>query len=51
MASTAPAIKLGILDRKGCLEVGKDADVVVISEDFTVQLTMIQGQIVYQEES
>jgi N-acetylglucosamine-6-phosphate deacetylase len=48
MASTAPAKKLGIDIAKGSLEIGKDADIVVLSDNFDVNLTMIQGQLVYQ---
>jgi N-acetylglucosamine-6-phosphate deacetylase len=50
MGSTAPAKKLGLDQYKGSLEVGKDADIVVLSDDFNVNVTMIQGQIVYQED-
>jgi N-acetylglucosamine-6-phosphate deacetylase len=49
MVSTAPAKKLGIDTTKGSLEIGKDADIVVLSKDFDAQLTMIQGQLAYQE--
>jgi N-acetylglucosamine-6-phosphate deacetylase len=48
MAATAPAKKLGIDVAKGSLEIGKDADIVVLSDNFDVNLTMIQGQLVYQ---
>jgi N-acetylglucosamine-6-phosphate deacetylase len=30
MASTNPAIKLGVFDRKGSIEEGKDADLVIL---------------------
>ncbi len=50
MGSTAPAKKLGMDHIKGSLEIGKDADVVVLSDEFEVQLTMIQGKVVYQED-
>ena len=50
MASTAPAKKLGIDHCKGSLEIGKDADIVVLSDDFNVKLTMKQGQLEYQED-
>jgi N-acetylglucosamine-6-phosphate deacetylase len=47
-ASLAPARLLGIADRKGSLETGKDADLVVIDDDFNVVLTVVGGRIVYQ---
>jgi N-acetylglucosamine-6-phosphate deacetylase len=50
MASTAPAKKLGIADRKGSLEAGKDADLAVLSGDFRARMTMVNGNIVYRED-
>jgi N-acetylglucosamine-6-phosphate deacetylase len=50
MASAAPAEKLGLAEKIGSLEAGKDADVVVFSPAFDAQLTMIKGKIVYREE-
>ncbi len=50
MASTAPAEKLGIADRKGSLEAGKDADLAVLSSDFRTLLTMVKGKIAYRED-
>jgi N-acetylglucosamine-6-phosphate deacetylase len=38
---------IGISARKGSLEVGKDADLVLLDETFQVQLTVAQGEIVY----
>ncbi len=48
MASLTPATILGIDQHKGCLSVGKDADVVITDVEFNVLLTMREGQIVYQ---
>ena len=48
MASLTPATILGIDQHKGCLSVGKDADVVITDADFNVLLTMREGQIIYQ---
>jgi len=50
MASLNPARALGLDTHKGSLEVGKDADLVVIDEDINIYLTMVQGRIVYQAE-
>ena len=47
MASLTPARVIGVDDHKGSLAVGKDADIVVFEEDFTVWRTMIGGQWVY----
>jgi N-acetylglucosamine-6-phosphate deacetylase len=38
-----------ISSRKGSLEVGKDADLVLLDESFQVQLTIVQGEIVFKE--
>ena len=46
-ATLNPARLLGIEDRKGSLEVGKDADLVIFDEDFTVHYTILGGKILY----
>jgi N-acetylglucosamine-6-phosphate deacetylase len=50
MASTNPAKKLGIFDRKGSIEVGKDADLVVLNEKYEVVMTICKGNLVYKKE-
>ena len=45
------AEELGIDDKKGTLDVGKDADIVVVDKDFQVQLTVCRGQVAYISES
>ena len=47
-ASLNPATTLGIADRKGSLEVGKDADVVITDAEFKVLKTIIGGEIRYE---
>jgi len=47
-ASFAPARVCGVSDRKGSLEVGKDADLVVLKPDFTVSHTIRAGRVAYQ---
>ncbi len=47
-ASLAPARVCGVADRKGSIEVGKDADLVVLKPDFSVARTIRAGQVVYQ---
>ncbi|NOZ29003.1 MAG: N-acetylglucosamine-6-phosphate deacetylase [Chloroflexi bacterium] len=44
MASLTPARAIGVADRKGSIEPGKDADLVVFNDDFTAWRTMIRGQ-------
>jgi len=47
-ATLNPARLLGIDDRKGSLEVGKDADLVIFDEDFNVHYTILGGEVVYE---
>lgn len=47
MASYNPAKQVGVLDRKGSITVGKDADLVVLDKLNNVVLTICQGQVVY----
>lgn len=47
-ASLNPATTLGINDRKGSIEVGKDADVIVTDGNFEVQKTFIGGKLKYE---
>jgi N-acetylglucosamine-6-phosphate deacetylase len=47
MASLTPARVIGIADRKGSVETGKDADLAIFEADFTAWRTMIGGEWVY----
>lgn len=47
MASSNPAKVYGIDDRKGVLAKGKDADFIVIDDDFNLIATYVKGQKVY----
>ena len=47
MASLNPARSIGLEGRKGSLEAGKDADLVVMDESLNVKLTIARGQVVY----
>jgi len=49
-ATLNPARLLGIDHRKGSLEVGKDADLVIFDEDFNVHYTILGGEIAYARE-
>ncbi len=47
MATINPARVIGVADRKGSLEVGKDADLIIIDADVNIYLTMVKGETVY----
>ena len=46
-ASLNPATTLGIQDKKGSIAVGKDADIVILDNDFNVTKTIIGGIVKY----
>jgi N-acetylglucosamine-6-phosphate deacetylase len=50
MATKTPANILGIQDRKGSLVPGKDADIVIFNDDIQIQMTMVNGKIIYTRE-
>ena len=47
MSSLNAARAIGMSARKGSIEVGKDADLVLLDADFKVNLTVVQGEIMY----
>lgn len=47
-ASLNPANAIGMADRKGSLEVGKDADILITDSEFNVEKTIIGGEIRYE---
>ncbi|MBQ2933218.1 MAG: N-acetylglucosamine-6-phosphate deacetylase [Clostridia bacterium] len=47
-ATLNPATAIGIDDRKGSIEVGKDADIIITDDSFNVQKTIIGGEIRYE---
>jgi N-acetylglucosamine-6-phosphate deacetylase len=51
MASYNPAKLLGVDDKKGTLEQGKDADLVILNKNLETELTMVSGKIVYRREN
>jgi N-acetylglucosamine-6-phosphate deacetylase len=51
MASLNPALVIGQDDRKGSLQPGKDADLVVLDDELGVLMTMVRGEVVYQVEN
>ncbi|MCB0211380.1 MAG: N-acetylglucosamine-6-phosphate deacetylase [Anaerolineae bacterium] len=50
MVSLTPARIIGVADRKGSLEPGRDADLVLFDADFIPQATMIAGEWVYRRD-
>jgi N-acetylglucosamine-6-phosphate deacetylase len=50
MATLNPAKCLGIENKKGSLEPGKDADIVILDEKLEVRATLVKGRAVYKRE-
>ena len=50
MITETPARIMGVNHKKGKLKVGKDADLLIFDEDITIEMTMVNGRIVYQNE-
>ena len=48
MASLNPARSIGAEDRKGSLDPGKDADILITDADFNIRETYIAGRRVYK---
>ena len=47
-ASLNPATTIGFEKTKGSLEIGKDADIVILDNEFNVEKTIIRGDIKYE---
>ncbi len=47
-ASLNPATTLGIQDKKGSIDVGKDADIIITDDEFNIKKTIIKGEIKYE---
>ena len=48
MLTSTPARIINVSDTKGELVAGKDADIVIFDDDFTIQKTIVQGKVVYE---
>lgn len=48
MTSSNPAKVLGLFDKKGSIITGKDADLVVLDDQYNVVLTVTEGRLTYQ---
>lgn len=49
MMSLTPARILNCNDRKGSLEVGKDADIILFDDQINIDTTIVNGRVVYQK--
>lgn len=49
MLSHTPARITGVLDSKGSISVGKDADIVIFDEAFKIHYTIVGGEILYEQ--
>ncbi len=47
-ASLNPATAIGVEDRKGSLEIGKDADIIITDNAFEIKKTIIGGEVRYE---
>ncbi|HYG80730.1 MAG TPA: amidohydrolase family protein, partial [Pyrinomonadaceae bacterium] len=47
-ASYLPAEVCGVSDRKGSLEIGKDADLAILAQDYSVRVTVCKGEVAYR---
>jgi len=48
MATLTPARAIGVAHRKGSIEPGKDADIVILNERLNVVATIVGGEVVYR---
>jgi N-acetylglucosamine-6-phosphate deacetylase len=49
MAALTPARIMNIADRKGSLEAGKDADVVIFDDNINIEKTIVKGRLIYEK--
>lgn len=47
-ATLNPATTIGMADTKGSLDIGKDADIVILDNEFNVEKTIIKGEVRYE---
>ena len=48
MASLNPATSIHVSDCKGSIEIGKDADIILLDDEFNCHLTFVKGEVVYR---
>ena len=51
MASANPAKHLGVFEKKGSVEVGKDADILLFDGDVRIKSVFVKGEEVFSENS
>ncbi len=51
MAAMMPAKRCGVADRKGSLEVGKEADIAILNQDYSVASTIVNGVIAFAQQT
>ena len=51
MAAMMPAKRCGLADRKGSLEVGKEADIAILNQDYSVASTIVNGVIAFAQQT
>lgn len=49
MITETPARIMGISDKKGSLQKGKDADILIFDKNIHISMTMVKGRIVYEK--
>ena len=48
LASINPAVSIGIDDKKGSIEIGKDADIAIFDEELNCHMTIVEGNIKFK---
>jgi N-acetylglucosamine-6-phosphate deacetylase len=48
-ATLNPATLLGVGAKKGSIEIGKDADIVIFDKNFDIKTTIVHGKILYRK--
>ena len=47
MLSKTPANYIGIGETKGSIEIGKDADILMVDKELNVETVMLHGNVIY----
>jgi N-acetylglucosamine-6-phosphate deacetylase len=47
MASLNPSKVIGLENKKGSIQIGKDADIILCDKDYNVKMTMVEGTVVH----